>query len=266
MYNISNKKGFIVIVGGLLALVLVIVIPAVIISNNEKDYTNKEQFPGFTDLDLEEEFDDEEQYEYVLDQLGKDPYFVRTVLFDDFDYIYFSTVDIKNMVRAFVYNYENRNSKYFSYTKSENNVGCLQKKYVVQGFYELFSVDMTPHLEFMTQFFEHVYESKGRYCFYFDSVVNENEIKVGVEKLSVMGDEVSTDIYVYEYYSNGFDEEKQIVSRLEAAIDNKQYEEARRITEKELNGNVYKKEMKVRIQRNAKFFKYQVLYSKKLDY
>ena len=61
-------------------------------------------------------------------------------------------------------------------------------------------------------------------------------------------------------------EEKQIVSRLEAAIDNKQYEEARRITEKELNGNVYKKEMKVRIQRNAKFFKYQVLYSKKLDY
>ena len=97
-------------------------------------------------------------------------------------------------------------------------------------------------------------------------VHDNNNISILVDGITAKDGVVTTNLFLYEYYSSNTEREKYFITKLEAAIESSNYIEANRIVNDDLNGKVTHKQLNFKILNNGNFFKYQILSSKMLDY
>ena len=98
------------------------------------------------------------------------------------------------------------------------------------------------------------------------SYIKMYEINIAVERMAMIGTTITTDIYVYEYYTNGLENEISNINILKSYIENDNYSSASNVVTNYLNGKVTHKQLKLKVNNNGKFFKYKILSSKILDY
>ncbi len=266
MQNLEEKKATLIILSIIIVIVTIITIPVAIISKKAEDKNN---FPNYNEIDItEKKLENENTYATIKDQLENDYYFKKILLLKDYDYEKYSGINIEDMLWNFIYAYEIKNTKYFTYYSKNNGVFCLSKKNILEAFKELYNVNIENELNLLPGYFDYVYESGSNYCFLFNKVSqeNDNEVKVSVERLAMIGEVVTTDVYVYEFYTTNTDEEISYMNSLDNYIKNDNYEEAKNIVNNNLAGSVTHKQLQLKINNNGKFFKYQILSSKILDY
>jgi hypothetical protein len=144
----------------------------------------------------------------------------------------------------------------------------MRSRYVIDSFEELYGVNITKDIDYLDGYYEYVKSRNNRYCFNFGNVAKDynNEIKVLVDGISVKDDVVTTNIYLFEYYTSETALELQYVENLKLAIKSSNSIEATNIVKNKLNGKVTHKQLEFKINNGGKFFKYQILNSKNLSY
>ena len=142
----------------------------------------------------------------------------------------------------------------------------MKKNRFKEAFEELYNVDITEHEKVLKGFYKYLYVKADSYCFDVGNVSKEydNDIKIGIERLAMVGTSVIADINVYEYYTSSSN--NQYVKSLQNAIDIGNYTGANNIIKEDLHGTVQKKQIKFKINRHGDYFKYTVLSMKKIDY
>ena len=102
-------------------------------------------------------------------------------------------------------------------------------------------------------YYKYVYKSNKNYCFYYNEVINNNiDTAIGVEKLSMNDNVITADIYLYVHNSGEN-------SSLKAYIKQKDYVSANNYVKETLKGKVFHKQLKFKLNKNGKYFKYQLL-------
>lgn len=267
----KDTKATIVILSFFVILGLIIMIPLLISHNKKNEEINKKNFPSYEEITIDESiFGDDSKYENVREQLENDYYFSKFALISDYDYKDgYDTTQIKDMLRYFIFNYEIENTRYMLHKNNEEQLFCLLDKHVIEGFKELYRIDVDEEfLDFMKQFYKYNYRSNGRFCFYYGQIADEfnKNISIGVERMSMSSIGVTSDIYIYMYDTSGTESEKMNIENLKNAIKNKDYTLASTITKDYLGGSITHKQLQFMINSKGKQFKYQVLTSKILDY
>ena len=102
-------------------------------------------------------------------------------------------------------------------------------------------------------FYKYLYVKADSYCFDVGNGSKEydNDIKIGIERLAMVGTSVIADINVYEYYTSSSN--NQYVKSLQNAIDIGNYAGANNIIKEDLHGTVQKKQIKFKINDNETF-------------
>ena len=261
----KEKKITFMIILVVIVILSIITIPLIIKYNLEKD---KENFPEYKEIDIDEDLlSDEQTYEQIKKDLEKDFYFNKIALMTDYDHKESSTKNLQDLLRHFIFNYELSNNKYFSYTDSAKGIYCFSKNHLINAFKEFYGLDITDKYNYLEGYYKYVYISSKGYCLDFKRVASEydNNIKIAVERMSMLGSTITTDLYVYEYYASSTNE-KYYENLLGEAIDSKDYSKAKTLVENHLNGTVTHKQIQFKKNTRGKYFKYQILVSKKLVY
>ncbi|MGM9877187.1 MAG: hypothetical protein ACI33S_00925 [Bacilli bacterium] len=262
--NKEKKITFMIILTAIV-LLSIITIPLIIKYNIEKD---KDNFPEYKDIDIDEDLlSNEQTYEQIKKDLQNDFYFNKLAIMTDYDYKESSTENLQDLLWHFIFNYELSNDSYFSYTDSANGKYCFSKKNLINAFNEFYKLDITDKYNYLEGYYKYVYISSKGYCLDFKRVSDEydNNIKIAIERMSILGTTITTDLYVYEYYASSTNE-KYYENLLGQAIDSKDYSKAKTLVENYLNGTVTHKQIQFKKNTRGKYFKYQILVSKKLVY
>ena len=277
----EQRKASYIIIGATFGIFLLVILYLVITNRNDS-----KNFPGYENIDFNEsEMQDENSttYKNARDRLQKDHYFANEMTLGEFDYKTYTEImtdenyDISNYTGAtfrdliwhYIYAFESSNMEYMTLYSSAEEKFCLKRNYVIEGFKELYNVDISSQIDYLPGYLEYVTKNaNSSYCFNFGQVLSEydQEIKIGVERISVIGSDITTDIFVYEYYNHGADDQEDAVSRLETYLDNQAYDLANELVENELYGTVTHKQVRLKRNSSGKFFKYQILSVKILDY
>ncbi len=263
----NEKKATFIILGTITIILLIIIIPIVIIT---KEQENKKNFPEYKNIDITAKNiknQNSESYKEIKKSLESDYYFSKETIITNYDYEN-TNKNIKDMIWNFIFSYELQNTKYMTSNNKTDGVFCLSKKNTISAFKELYNIDITNELDLLPGYHEYVYKKNGNYCFIYKNVGNDydNEIKIAIEDMSMKDNTVTANIYVYEYYTNGLDNEKSNINILERYIENNNYSSANNVVINYLNGKVTHKQLKFKINNNGKFFKYKILSSKILEY
>lgn len=265
--NLEEKIVTLKILGIAFGILAVIIIPLLIINNKKQ---NKENFPSYEEIDISQSiFNKDDNYDNIRDQLENDYYFAKTALmFTEYDYKKYNSGMLQDMVWHYMFNYELVNDDYFTSFSKKSATGCLNKSSVVNGFEELYNVDITDDIDYIKGYYKYVYQKGNEYCFYFQNVNDsyDNDILVAVDRMSIMGTTITTDVYVYEFYTSGLTSEENSKQKVKNAITNKNYNEASNIVTNELYGQVTHKQLQFQINKKGKFFKYKILKSILLNY
>lgn len=249
----------------IVAVIALICIPIIIKNNNEE---TKKNFPEYNDIDFSDEiFEDDITYEDLKRQLENDYYFKKLSTMMEYDSRSYTPSQLQNMLWYLIFNYEVSNKKYFSNSYSEEGKYCFSKKNLINAFKELYDVDISKSYDYIGGYYKYVYISSKGYCLDFKRVADEynNNIKIGVERMALIGTKISADIYLYEYYAESENEKKSEIL-LTQAINNKNYTQAKSIVENNLKGTVTHKQIQFKKNPSGKYFKYKVLLSKNLVY
>ena len=276
MKELFNKyKPTFIILGGIVVLLAIIIIPTIIISMKKE---RSEYFPEYNEVKVNKTIIENKtspDYSKLKKQLENDKYFAREALISNYNYNTYTSADLQNMVWNFIFSYELSNTRNLSSLDYNSGRFCMRSHYVIDGFKELYNVKITADIDLLNGFFEYVEQTgKNRYCFNFGNVGRDynNEIKVAVEDLEYEEDEESDEkyiianIYVYEYYTSGTDNEKTYIRNLTSYISNSNYSNATSIVENYLFGKVTHKQLHFKVNNNGLYFKYQILKSKNLSY
>lgn len=264
----KEKKATFIILAVVLLLIIIVLIPAIIIGRKS---SNEKNFPEFEELDVNENIVNNtgsEEYTKLRKQLEKDYYFAKESLINNFDYEKYNGSNFRELLWNFIFSYELENKETMSSINKKEGVFCLTKNNLLSAFKELYNIDITNQLDLILGYHEYVYMSNGNYCFIYQNISNEydNEIKVAVERMAMMANEITTDIYVYEYYTNYTEEEKSNINILNSYISNTDYESAKNVVLNYLKGKVTHKQLKLKVNNYGKYFKYKILSSKILEY
>lgn len=266
---IQKYKPTVIILGAVLGLLAIIIIPTVIISINKE---RAEYFPTYEKIEVKEDyFEDKtnEKYEKIKSQLQNDSLFAKEALISNYNYNTYTSADLQSMLWNFIFSFELNNTRNLSSLDYKSGKFCMRSHYVVDAFEELYNVKITMDIEMLPGFYEYVSVNGDKYCFNFGNVGRDydNQIKVAVEDLSVEDEtNIKANIYVYEYYTSGTDNENAYVGNLIQNISNSNYSLASQVVLNNLRGKVTHKQLLFRIHNNGKFFKYQILQSKNLSY
>lgn len=252
----------------LLAIVIILTIvitPLAIMNMKEKD---KENFPSYNQIDITEN-KIENQYEYsnIKNQLQNDYYFSKLGIMIDYESRNYNSRYLEQMLWNLIFNYELSNKDYFTFTDSKNGIYCMTEKNLLAAFYELYDVDVSKNVDYLKGYYKYIYKGKNGYCLDFKRVGSEydNKIKIAVEKIGIIGVNITTDIYVYEYYISNTETEKNYEKALTQYINAGDIANANNVVINYLRGTISKKQLTFRINNNGKFFKYKVLTSKKIQ-
>ena len=235
------KAGLIVF--GIVVLIFLLMVLVVSLSNGKED---KDNFPDYDNLKIKQsdvEDKNSESYSQIKRRLESDKYFARAALISNYNYKSYTSADLQKMVWHYIFAFELK-------------------------FEELYGVKIAKDIDYLDGYYEYVKSKSNLYCFNFGNVARDynNEIKIMVDGLSVKGGIVTSNLYLFEYYTNDTTKELDYVSELENSIKYSNYNNAQDIVKNKLNGKVSHKQIQFKIKNNGKFFKYQILYSKNLDY
>ena len=247
-------------------IIAIFVIPFVLFQSGKQ---NDENFPEYQNINIDKsELDDTSYYDSVRNQLESDYYFTKLALMPDYNSERYTSQNLDKLIWNMIFNFELKNDEHFSFTDKEKNIYCLRKRDFIKAFKELYNVDIEDDMYLLKGYYKYVYEKKQGYCMDFGNVSKDyvNDIKIGVERLAVIGTTITTDIKVYEYYTPDMTSSNTYVYQLENAIRNKNYTEAKDIVENKLHGKVSTKQMKFKMNKRGKYFKYTILSVNKLDY
>ena len=249
------RKNKIILVVIATIVVLVTIVPS-FIPNKKED---KKNFPTYTNVENTNNLDS------LKKQLEQDYNFRKEMLINDYDYDVYTSIDIQNMLWNFIFSYEINNTKYLS-SKSDTKY-CMRESYVIDGFKELYNVDISKDLHLLPGYYKYVTFNNRKYCFNYKNVSLEynNSIRVGINNLTKKDDVYYADIYLYEYYILNSDAEISNEKTLERYIESSNYNEAKNLVNNYLAGRVTHKNVNFKIDNRAKFFKYKVLYAKNID-
>lgn len=260
----NDQKATLKILLFLALICTIIIVPFIIFSElNFKD----EDFPEYQNIIINENrLEDEVEYKNIKHQLQNDYYFTKLGIMIDYNSENFDPYYLEELVWHFIFNYEIDNTKYFSKIDKDENIYCMKKNRFKEAFEELYNVDITEHEKVLKGFYKYLYVKADSYCFDVGNVSKEydNDIKIGIERLAMVGTSVIADINVYEYYTSSSN--NQYVKSLQNAIDIGNYTGANNIIKEDLHGTVQKKQIKFKINRHGDYFKYTVLSMKKIDY
>ena len=266
MKNSNQFKATLMVFGIVFGLLLIIVIPSYIISHRND---TKKNFPDYSNVSISE--DDvkdtsSKSYSDIKYKLEHDHNFAKESLISNYNYKTFAPSNLSSLIWNFIFAFELNNTKYIS-SKGSSKF-CLRQSNVVTGFEELYCINITKELGYFDGYYQYVNVSNGRYCFNYKNVSKDynNDIKLGIDGISVKDDIVTTNVYVYEYYTMLTSQERLMVSNLESYINTSNFDEAKKIVINNLNGKVTHKQLQFKINNNGKMFKYQILNSKNLDY
>jgi hypothetical protein len=261
----EEKKATIKILLILVIITMIIIIPFIIIHN--KNYKD-ENFPEHENIDITKgKLKNEEEYEIIRKQLENDYYFRKMTIMMDYDYKYYMTEDLEDMVWHFIFNYNYNNTDYYTHIDNKNSIRCLSKKFFINAFKELYNIDIEPDLYLLKGYYKYIYEKAYGYCLDFGNVAKDydNDIKISINKLEASGSTIIADLYVYEYYAVDTSSENENINELENAIANKNHVGAKNIIQNKLYGKISHKEIQFKINKRGKFFKYTILYVDNLD-
>ena len=260
------KAGLIVF--GIVVLIFLLMVLVVSLSNGKED---KDNFPDYDNLKIKQsdvEDKNSESYSQIKRRLESDKYFARAALISNYNYKSYTSADLQKMVWHYIFAFELKNKKYLSSIDYNQGLFCMRSRYIVDSFEELYGVKIAKDIDYLDGYYEYVKSKSNLYCFNFGNVARDynNEIKIMVDGLSVKGGIVTSNLYLFEYYTNDTTKELDYVSELENSIKYSNYNNAQDIVKNKLNGKVSHKQIQFKIKNNGKFFKYQILYSKNLDY
>ena len=224
----KEKKITLYILLGCIILLGIIVIPFVISSSKQE---TKKNFPDYNDVDISKgKLENDLEYENIRSQLENDYYFAKLTIMDDYDSKNYNPVNLQKMVWNFIFNYELSNKNYFTYSDSKKGIYCLSKDNFLKAFKELYDVDISKNLNLLKGYYKYVYINSKGYCFDFKNVSNEynKDIKIAIDRMSMLGTTITTDVYVYEYFNIG-NENDSAIKLLNKYINNKNYIEAKKI-------------------------------------
>ncbi|NLC48521.1 MAG: hypothetical protein GX758_04095 [Tenericutes bacterium] len=268
MDEYQQKKATMTVLVVAAVIVLLIIVPLSILDLSNSNKPSR-KFTEYVNIDIsQEKLDKPESYQKIKEELESDYLFSKFATMPEFDYRNITTVSVEKILKQFIFSYSMDNKKYFTTKFVKEGVYCLSTKNTIKAFQELYSVDIAHHLEFMTQFYEYVFQNGDSYCFGFDKIAEEydNDISIGIEKITMEEDVITATLYVYDYYTAGFDEEKEAENKLAKYIKESKFIEASNVVKNELYGNVNHKELIFKINNDGNFFKYQALFSKILNY
>ena len=275
--NRNQIKANLYVFGGL-AIVFILIVVVLSFSNRN----DEENFPQFDRFSIEDDMSDE-QYEDTRDRLQRDVYFANEVLIGEFDseeymkmitdtnydFDHYKGASFRELLWHFIHSFEINNTEYLSSLNKKESLFCMKKRYATEAFNELYGVDVSNQLQYLPGYIDYAsINSSGSYCFNYGQILKEydNEIKVGVERIAVTGNNVTTDIYVYEYKNNNSDDQILAIRNLDIYIKNKDFDSANKVVKNHLYGKVTHKQVKLKLNSRGKFFKYQILKVKILDY
>jgi hypothetical protein len=264
----EDVKAKIVVVGGFALLMLLIIIPLMIFNkkqNNSKNFPTHDEIK-ITPSDVEDVKSD--SYAKVKKQLENDYNFKKEALISNYNYKNYTSADLKQMVWNYIFAYEHNNTRFLSSMDEDEGRFCMRSRYVIDSFEELYAVKITENIEYLPYYFDYVTRKNNIYCFNFRTVQYDynNNISILVDGITAKDGIVTTNLFLYEYYSSNTEREKYFITKLEAAIESSNYIEANKIVNDDLNGKVTHKQLNFKILNNGNFFKYQILSSKMLDY
>lgn len=274
----ETKAMFIVL--GSVAFIIAIVIFLLIVTNRD----DKDNFPLYEDLNTGDLQDPSSKtYTDARDRLQKDIYFANEALLGEynyetftsmvndsnFDFDHYNGVTFRDLIWHFIHSFETSNLEYLSFISKSEGKFCMKKKYVLDGFKELYNIDISEQIQYLPGYLEYVnINDNSSYCFNYGQVLQEyqNDVKIGVERIAVSGTTVTTDVYVYEYYANDANDQIIAVQNLESYINARDFTSANSLVKNSLFGKITHKQIKLKINNRGKFFKYQLLSVKILDY
>ena len=264
MKNIRDKKALFYVLLIIVGFLTMIIVPFVVYSIR-KDRIDS--FPQYTEITIDKSSIVNSTYDEVKRKLESDYYFKREAYIDNYDYENFDGSNLKNMIWNFIFSYELNNTKYMTNINYDSGTFCMKAKDVVDAFKELYVTDITNSLDYFAGYHEYVTHKNNKYCFNFRNVSydHSNNILIGIDNIYVENDVITTDLYVYEYYTTFTERENKYVSLVKNYINNYNLTEAGNIIKKNLNGEVKHKKVSFKLNKYGKHFKYQILSSKNID-
>ncbi len=266
--HFKDSKITFIILGTVFGLLMLITIPIIISSNNKLD---EESFPEYKKIEITEESVKDvssESYKEIKEQLENDTYFAREAMISNYNSTTYTSADLEKMLWNFIFSYSLKNRKYMSSFDENSGTFCMRTKYVIDAFKELFNANITTDIDYLSGYDGYVYVRGKKYCFDYEHVAKDynNDILVGIDGISVRDNVVTTNLYLYEYYTTFAPDELSYITALKNSIYNSNYNNANNIVINNLNGKVTHKQLQFKILNNGKHFKYQILVSKMLDY
>lgn len=261
-------------------LLAAIIIPLIIIGGKK---SHEKNFPGSKDIKINEKtISTNESVSKIKYELNTDDYFKKFVMAGDYNYAnirettnayglkYTFIPDgyLSEMIRNLSYNYQLSNTRYLTKIDKEKTIFCMSKKRAKQAFEELYYTEtgMYDFMDYVPGYIDYVSKLGSSYCFNYGNVITDNDVLIGVNNVSVSDkDIITTEVYIYEYYSMGSEVEKMYSNKASELVNSGDYYGARNIVLNNLNGFVKHKKIVFRINDNPKFFEYQLLYSAEID-
>ena len=197
----EEKKATMKILLIIVTFFMIIIIPFIIIHN--KNYKD-ENFPEHENIDISKgKLKNEEKYEMIRKQLENDYYFRKMSIMMDYDSAYYNTEILDKMIWHFIFNYNYDNTDYYTHMDNRNSIRCLSKKFFINAFKELYNIDIEPDLYLLKGYYKYIYEKAYGYCLDFGNVAKDydNDIKISINKLEMIGSTIIADVNVYEYYA-----------------------------------------------------------------
>ena len=258
MGNYETKRATVIILV-VISVLLIAIVTIVLLLRDDDQVLGNFSSNGITINEKELEDTNSESFKTTRRTLENDFNLKKELIIDDFKSSKFSGEDLQKVLWNFIFSFDIKNDKYVTNLTGENF--CLRKYNVIDAFKELYDIDITEYLNLIKGYKKYVSIDDAKYCFNYRNVSNEfnNEIKLGISTIKVNKTTLIANVYVFEYYTLHTNLENNNIKVLESYINSKNYQEAAKVVRDNLYGKVTLKQVEFKVNKRAKFFKYQIL-------
>lgn len=267
-YNRQNEnfKATATIILFFILLACAIIIP--IFAFQDLNYSD-DDFPEYQNIKINQnKLDDEYEYENIKTKLENDYYFNKLAIMMEYDSEHYTSSNLDKMVWHMIFNLEKENTDIYAKIDKQKEIYCLNKKKFLDAFEELYDVNIKEDEYLLKGYYQYVYDKGMNYCLDFKNVAldYDNDVKIAVERVAMIGTVITTDIYVYEYYAANQSLSNSNINDLKNAIASKNYTGAKNIVQNKLYGTVTHKQIRFKTNKYGKYFKYKIISVNNLDY
>jgi hypothetical protein len=267
-YNRQNEnfKATATIILFFVLLACAIIIP--IFAFQDLNYSD-DDFPEYQNIKINQnKLDDEYEYENIKTKLENDYYFNKLAIMMEYDSEHYTSSNLDKMVWHMIFNLEKENTDIYAKIDKQKEIYCLNKKKFLDAFEELYDVNIKEDEYLLKGYYQYVYDKGMNYCLDFKNVAldYDNDVKIAVERVAMIGTVITTDIYVYEYYAANQSLSNSNINDLKNAIASKNYTGAKNIVQNKLYGTVTHKQIRFKTNKYGKYFKYKIISVNNLDY